>query len=89
MLYLRDDCRVFFELSAEQLRDRFPRQVVRGRSQSSGGDDQIGARKRFANRLCDVRRGICDGDLASNQVAPVRELTANPLLMGIQNAALH
>ena len=86
---VRQHRRVLPQLLPEQLRHQIPRQVIRGRAQAAGRDDEVGARERLADGLLDVAAGIRHRDLPGDDVAQVRQLAAEPLLVGIEHAPQH
>ncbi|MCZ7641197.1 MAG: hypothetical protein M5U12_37195 [Verrucomicrobia bacterium] len=85
----RQDGRVFPQGPAEEFGDGVSREVIRGRAQAAGGDDQVGPSQRVTHGLLNGGRAIRDGHLALDHVAGIGKLAAEPLLVGVQDAAQH
>ena len=82
-LDVRDDGWVFVQRASEQSGDAVARDVVGGRPQPAGGDDEVRAAQRLAHGLLNVVRRVRDRDLPRDDVAEVCELAAEPLLMSV------
>ena len=76
-------------LAPAQLGDEVARDVVRGRAESTGGDDKIGAGQCFTHGLFDVAAGIGYGNLAGHDISQIGQAAAEPLLVGVENAPEH
>ena len=74
---------------AEQLRNQLAGDVVGGRAEAAGGDDEVGAARRLANGGLDVRRRVRHGHLAGHDITQVSQAAAKPLLVRVEHAAEH
>ena len=74
---------------AEQLRNQIAREVVGGRAEAAGGDDQVRAAQRFTDGGLDVVRRVRHGHLAGHDVTEISQAAAKPLLVRVEHAAEH
>ena len=85
--YVRLYRQILHQFFAEQFRDEFARDVIGGRAEAAGGNDEIRATEGFAHGVLDFATGVGDGHLPRDDVAEVGESAAKPLLMRIEDAA--
>lgn len=86
---MRNDFGIFNEAFSEKGGDLIAGDVVGSWAEAAGGDDEIGGGKRIGNRANNVFGAIADRHLAANGVAAIRELAAEPLLVGVENEPEH
>jgi hypothetical protein len=80
---------VFVERFAEEFCNQVTRDIVRGRAKAASGNDKVGAAERFANGGFNVNGVIGYGDLTVDYITGICELAAEPLLVGVEDAAEH
>ena len=67
--------------------DPFPRDVVRGRAEAAGGNYEVRPAKRDLYRLANRLRRIRHRLLSCQDVAGIGQGLAQPLLVGVEDAA--
>ena len=86
---VRGDARVFVQGFAKQFGDEIARDVIRRGAEAAGADDEVGVIGGLTDGVLDGAAFIGDGHLALDEVAAIGELAAEPLLVGIEDAAEH
>ena len=71
----------------QHLGNPFPRDVVRGRAEAAGGDYEVRPAKRDLYRLANRLRSIRHRLLSCQDVAGIGQGLAQPLLVGVEDAA--
>ena len=86
---MRQNVIVRDQFFAKQFGDKFACDVIGGRAESAGSDDEVGAAQRLAHGVLDSAAGVRDCYLPRNDVTKIREPATKPLLVRVQDATQH
>lgn len=89
MINVRQHRLILNQPFAKQAGDEFTGEIIGGRPQSTGGDDQAGTTQGFADRALNLIPGIGHRHLPGNDVAQISQTAAKPLLMRVQDKSQH